>query len=215
MSDKELFEKYAAICDHRQRRLMDVQETAMFCALRDMLKKGAKLAELVNGPTQSTLDRIDVARSDTGYAGSPMTMRELMEAEERTTDSPTFSYPTWTCVHCNWVNTLDSDCFACRRPRQTTPNCESGQPHIPYSDDPTQCMVCGATITLKHAPECSYWDGLMAQVCNCGASSHGPPECRHSSVKIIKQGESARCLDCGNVISLELRATATVAEVQK
>ena len=20
----------------------------------------------------------------------------------------------------------------------------------------------------KHTPECSYWDGLMAQVCNCG-----------------------------------------------
>lgn len=45
MSDKELFQKYAEICDYRQRHLMDVQETAMFCALRDMLRKGAKLAE--------------------------------------------------------------------------------------------------------------------------------------------------------------------------
>lgn len=24
----------------------------------------------------------------------------------------------------------------------------------------------------KHTPECSYWDGLMAQVCNCGATGH-------------------------------------------
>lgn len=132
MSDKELFEKYAEICDHRQRRLMDVQETAMFCALRDMLNKGAKLAELVNGPTQSTIshddwyalrnerdritDRLTEAerlirvyrfntplgnqpsmiadeadkflRNDDGeglvYGGSPMTLREVMEAEERT-----------------------------------------------------------------------------------------------------------------------------------
>ena len=59
MSDKELFEKYAEICDHRQRRLMDVQETALFCALRDMLKRGAKQAELVNGPTQSTISHDD------------------------------------------------------------------------------------------------------------------------------------------------------------
>ena len=59
MSDKELFEKYAEICDYRQRRLMDVQETAMFCALRDMLNKGAKLAELVNGPAQSTISHDD------------------------------------------------------------------------------------------------------------------------------------------------------------
>jgi hypothetical protein len=22
----------------------------------------------------------------------------------------------------------------------------------------------------KHTPECSYWDGIMAQVCNCGAT---------------------------------------------
>jgi hypothetical protein len=25
-----------------------------------------------------------------------------------------------------------------------------------------------ATAAKKHTPECSYWDGLMAQVCNCG-----------------------------------------------
>jgi hypothetical protein len=54
----------------------------------------------------------------------------------------------------------------------------------------------------KHTPECSYWDGLMAQVCNCGAADSCQPACRHSQIKIIKQGESARCLDCGTVISL-------------
>jgi hypothetical protein len=59
MSEKELFEKYAEICDHRQRRLMDVQESALFCALRDMLKKGARLAGSVNGPTQSTISHDD------------------------------------------------------------------------------------------------------------------------------------------------------------
>lgn len=91
-----------------------------------------------------------------------------------------------------------------------TRSCPSGEPHIPYCDDPTQCMVCGATTTIKHAPECSYWDGLMAQVCNCGVSDQTLPQCRHSSVKIVTQGESARCLDCGTVISLKLRATSTV-----
>ena len=45
MSDKELFEKYATICDHRQSRLMDVQETALFMALGDMLRRGAEAAD--------------------------------------------------------------------------------------------------------------------------------------------------------------------------
>jgi hypothetical protein len=31
----------------------------------------------------------------------------------------------------------------------------------------------------KHTPECSYWDGLMAQVCNCGAADAPPSACNH------------------------------------
>ena len=45
MSDRELFDKYIAICNARIARLMDVQEAALFMALRDMLKKGAEAAD--------------------------------------------------------------------------------------------------------------------------------------------------------------------------
>lgn len=57
------------------------------------------------------------ATAGTVHGGSPMTLREVMEAEERT-------------------------------PERGRTRCESGQPHIPYSDDPTQCMVCGAAVTV-------------------------------------------------------------------
>lgn len=36
------------------------------------------------------------------------------------------------------------------------------------------CAICGVARAAdsvpakKHTPACSYWDGLMAQVCNCG-----------------------------------------------
>lgn len=31
--------------------------------------------------------------------------------------------------------------------------------------------MAASTVPRKHTKECSYWDGLMAQVCNCGAST--------------------------------------------
>lgn len=33
--------------------------------------------------------------------------------------APAGQYPEWTCPHCGWVNTIDSVCFACKRPPET------------------------------------------------------------------------------------------------
>ena len=46
MNDQELFDKYIKICQHRINRLIDIQESAMFMALRDMLKRGKELSEV-------------------------------------------------------------------------------------------------------------------------------------------------------------------------
>jgi hypothetical protein len=32
-------------------------------------------------------------------------------------------------------------------------------------------MALTKKLARKHTPECSYWDGLMAQVCNCGVDA--------------------------------------------
>lgn len=42
---------------------------------------------------------------------------ELIPAKRPATAHAPGSYPEWKCVHCGWGNTIDSDCFACRRPR--------------------------------------------------------------------------------------------------
>jgi hypothetical protein len=34
--------------------------------------------------------------------------------------------------------------------------------------DKSMHLAARLAAAKKHTPECSYWDGLMAQVCNCG-----------------------------------------------
>jgi hypothetical protein len=38
-------------------------------------------------------------------------------------------------------------------------------------DDEDHARAGDGELTKKHTPACSYWDGLMAQVCNCGADA--------------------------------------------
>lgn len=72
----------------------------------------------------------------------------------------------WThCQTCGVIQRADGKNGPCRGPSRISTRkddvldavgsimacCESGQPHIPSSDDPTQCMVCGATVTVPHA----------------------------------------------------------------
>jgi hypothetical protein len=67
--------------------------------------------------------------------------------------------------------------------RQTAASILGGKPIGEVAEWPTreeaekraaELMTIGrATLSRsKHTPECSYWDGLMAQVCNCGATGH-------------------------------------------
>lgn len=51
----------------------------------------------------------------------------------------------------------------------------------------------------KHSPDCSYWDGLFAQVCNCGTTADQPTvraECQHEWIdarnNVISSGEWCR-----------------------
>ena len=39
--------------------------------------------------------------------------------------------------------------------------------------DKSMHLAARLAAAKKHTPECSYWDGLMAQVCNCGLTERG------------------------------------------
>ena len=116
MSDKELFDKYAEICDYRVKRLVDIGESTLFMALRDLLRRGSRLSAARDanriGPDTPDCDMVICPQCTSQFRAIPVNVqRELAEAER-------------DAARYRWIRSPKSG--------------QLGWWHIKYNDDPAK-----------------------------------------------------------------------------